>query len=86
MVPIARSKRTIIWTPAMNGVAPMIRIDVARFAQASSGIRQKFIPGARIVRIVTTKLSAARIDDVPANWTPRLKNDCPSGAPVDNGA
>jgi hypothetical protein len=39
-----------------------------------------------MVTIVTRKLRAARIDEKPANWTPRLKNDCPSGAPVDSGA
>ena len=74
------------WAPAMNGVAATIRIEVARLAQTSSGMRQKVIPGARMVTIVTRKLSAARIDEKPANWTPRLKNDCPSGAPVESGA
>ncbi len=29
---------------------------------------------------------AVATDDAPANWTPRLKNDCPSGAPVESGA
>ena len=34
-----------------------------------------------MVMIVTRKLSAVAIDEAPANWTPRLKNDCPNGAP-----
>ena len=55
-------------------------------AQTSSGIRQKVIPGARMVMIVTRKLSAARIEEKPANWTPMLKKLCPSGAPVESGA
>ena len=74
------------WTPAMNGVAAITSSEVARLAQTSSGIRQKVIPGARMVMIVTRKLSAARIEEKPANWTPMLKNDCPSGAPVESGA
>ena len=45
-------------TPAMNGVAPTTSSEVDRFAQASSGMRQKFIPGARMVTIVTRKLIA----------------------------
>ena len=49
-------------------------------------MRQKVIPGARMLMIVTRKLSAARIDENPANCTPMLKNDCPSGAPVESGA
>ena len=73
-------------TPAMNGVAATTSSEVERFAQTSSGMRQKFIPGARMVMIVTRKLSAVATDDAPANCTPRLKNDWPSGAPVDSGA
>ena len=49
-------------------------------------MRQKVIPGARIVMIVTRKLIAAKIEEKPANWTPMLKNDWPSGAPVERGA
>ena len=74
------------WAPAMNGVAATTSSEVERLAQTSSGIRQKVIPGERIVMIVTRKLSAVAIDEAPANWTPRLKNDCPSGAPVESGA
>src|SRR6478672_7119033 len=74
------------WAPAMNGVAATTNSEVERLAQTSSGIRQKVIPGARMVMIVTRKLSAVAIDEAPANCTPRLKNDCPSGAPVDSGA
>ncbi len=39
-----------------------------------------------MVTIVTRKFSAVATDEAPANCTPRLKNDWPSGAPVDNGA
>ena len=85
-VPIARSNRTMNWTPAMNGVAATTSSEVERFAQTSSGIRQKFIPGARIVTIVTRKFRAVATEEAPANCTPRLKNDCPSGAPVESGA
>ncbi len=74
------------WAPAMNGVAATTSSEVERLAQTRSGIRQKVIPGARIVMIVTRKFSAVAIEEAPANWTPRLKKDCPSGAPVDSGA
>ena len=74
------------WAPAMKGVAATTSSEVERLAQTSSGIRQKVIPGARMVMIVTRKLSAVAIDEAPANCTPRLKNDCPSGAPVESGA
>ena len=70
----------------MKGVAATTSSEVERFAQTSRGMRQKVIPGARMVMIVTRKLSAVAIDDAPANCTPRLKNDWPNGAPVDNGA
>jgi metal-dependent amidase/aminoacylase/carboxypeptidase family protein len=70
----------------MKGVAITTRSDVVKFAQTSSGRRQNVIPGARIVMIVTRKFSAVMIDEVPANWTPIVKNCCPSGASVDKGA
>ena len=70
----------------MNGVAITTSRDVEKFAHTSSGIRKKLIPGARIVMIVTRKLSAVKIDENPANCTPRLKNICPGGIEVDSGA
>src|ERR1700761_6239300 len=69
----------------MNGVAATTSSEVERFAQTSSGIRQKVIPGARMVMIVTRKLSAVKIDEKPANWTPMLKKDWTKGAPVESG-
>jgi hypothetical protein len=69
--------------PAMKGVAITTRSDVVKFAQTSSGIRQNVIPGARIVMIVTRKLSAVMIDEAPAHWTPIWKKTFPS-APVDD--
>src|SRR5579871_1210916 len=71
---------------AMNGVAITTSSEVEKFAQTSSGIRKKLIPGARIVMIVTRKLSAVAIDDAPANCTPSVKNTWPIGALVDRGA
>src|SRR5215203_2130595 len=60
--------------------------DVEKFAHTSSGMRQKLMPGARIVMIVTRKFSAVAIDDAPANWTPIVKNSWPIGTVVDSGA
>src|SRR5205814_10542157 len=72
--------------PAMNGVAITTSSEVVKFAQTRRGRRQKVIPGARIVMIVTRKLSAVMIDDAPAHWTPMLKNTCPSGWSEARGA
>src|ERR1700710_454456 len=81
-----RSNRTMNWAPAMNGVAATTSSEVERLAQTSNGIRQNVIPGARMVMIVTKKFRAVAIDDAPANCTPKLKKDCPNGAPVESGA
>src|SRR5215218_1593822 len=70
----------------MKGVAITTSSDVEKFAHTSSGMRQKLIPGARMVMIVTRKFSAVAIDDAPANCTPIVKNSWPIGAVVDNGA
>ena len=69
-----RSISTRNCEPATNGVAITTSSDVVKFAHTSSGMRQNVIPGARIVMIVTMKLSAVMIDEVPANCTPIVKN------------
>ncbi len=70
----------------MNGVASTTSSEVVKFAQTSSGMRQNVMPGARMVMIVTRKLSAVMIDDVPAHCTAMLKNTAPSGCSIDSGA
>ena len=69
----------------MNGVAMTTSSEVEKFAHTSSGMRQKDMPGARIVMIVTRKFSAVAIDDAPANCTAIVKNICPIGAEVESG-
>src|SRR6188768_3030767 len=83
--PSAQSNRTKNCDAAMNGVAMTTSSEVEKFAHTSSGIRQNDMPGARIVMIVTRKLSAVAIDDAPANCTPIVKNICPNGTSVDSG-
>src|SRR5436305_11122301 len=72
--------------PAMNGVAITTSSDVVKLAHTRSGMRQNVMPGARMVMIVTRKLSAVATDDAPANCTATLKNVCASGVCVDRGA
>ena len=49
-------------------------------------MRQKVMPGARIVMIVTRKLIAVAIDEAPANCTAIEKNVWPIGAWSESGA
>src|ERR687897_1212910 len=71
---------------ATNGVAITTSSEVEKFAHTSSGMRQKLMPGARIVMMVTRKFSAVAIDEAPANWTPIVKNSWPIGTSVESGA
>ena len=64
---MTRSYSTMNWEPAMNGVPSTTSDEVASCAQTSSGIRQNDMPGARMVTMVTRKLTAVAIDDAPAN-------------------
>src|ERR671917_1883518 len=82
----ARSKRTKNCEPAMNGVAITTSSEVVKLAHTSSGMRQNVMPGARMVMIVTRKLSAVAIDEAPANCTPSVKNCWPIGVSVESGA
>ena len=70
----------------MNGVAITTSSEVVKFAHTSSGMRQNVMPGARIVMIVTRKLSAVMIELAPAHCTPMLKNTWPSGWCEQSGA
>ncbi len=81
-----RSNMTKNCEPAMNGVAITTSSEVVKFAQTRSGMRQKVIPGARIVMIVTRKLSAVMIELAPAHCTPMLKKTWPSGCSEASGA
>src|SRR4029077_8232743 len=70
----------------MNGVAITTSSEVVKFAHTRSGMRQKVIPGARMVMIVTRKLSAVMIELAPAHWTPMLKKIVPMGWWIERGA
>ena len=72
--PSARSSSVMNCDAAMNGVAITTSSEVEKFAHTSSGMRKKLIPGARMVMIVTRKLSAVAIEEKPANCTPIVKN------------
>ena len=84
--PSDRSSSTKNCEAATNGVAMTTSSEVEKFAHTSSGMRQKLMPGARIVMIVTRKFSAVAIDDAPANCTPIVKKIWPIGASVESGA
>ncbi len=71
--------------PAMNGVAMTTSVEVAKFAQTRSGMRQKVIPGARMVMIVTRKLRPVMIEDAPAHWTPIWNIRFPFGCSTASG-
>ena len=70
----------------MNGVAITTSSEVAKLAHTSSGSRKKLMPGARIVMIVTRKLSAVMIEEAPANWTADREERLPDRRVVDSGA
>jgi len=57
--------------PARTGRESRSRKAVIRILQTKRGIAYNAIPLARILKIVTIKLIAPRIEDIPAKW--RLK-------------
>ncbi len=52
--------------PARNGVAMTMMIEVARMAHTNSGICQMPMPAGRMLRMVTMKLIAPRMDEMPS--------------------
>ena len=53
-----------------EGIAKTIENDVARIAQQKSGIRSSDIPGARSLKIVTMKLIAPAVVEIPRKTSP----------------
>ena len=52
-----------------TGVASSTRTDVTSTVQTKIGMRNSVMPGARILKIVTRKLTAPRIELVPTRTT-----------------
>ncbi len=75
----------------MTGVAIRTRTDVTSMVQTMIGMRNRVIPGARILNIVTRKLMAPRIELVPMSTSATIHRSWPvptaaSGWSSDNGA
>ena len=60
-----------------TGVAISTRMLVVSTVQARIGIRNSVIPGARILKIVTRKLIAPRIELVPMSVRPMIQRSVP---------
>ena len=74
----------------MTGVAIRTRTEVTITVHTRIGIRKRVIPGARILKIVTRKLIAPRIELVPIRTSPTIHRSCPapiaaSGRSSDSG-
>src|SRR5437763_795985 len=59
----------------MNGVAITTSSEVVKFAHTRSGMRQKVMPGARMVMMVTRKLSAVMTDGAAAHGEEEERGD-----------
>ena len=64
-VPKLRSKYSSKKATVIIGMAKSRRKLTTRFIQAKTGIRSKVMPGARRLRVVTMKLTAAVSDAMP---------------------
>ena len=61
----------------MTGVAISTRTEVTSTVQTRIGIRKRVIPGARILKIVTRKLMAPRIELVPISTRATIHRSWP---------
>ena len=62
----------MVIAPASTGTASSSRKAVIRIAQGKSGILNKVMPGARILKMVTMKLIAPRIEEIPAKCSEKI--------------
>jgi hypothetical protein len=75
--------------PAVStGVASRISVAVTSTVQAKIGIRNRVMPGARILKMVVMKFTAPRIEAVPTSARPMSHRSVPAPCaycPVLNG-
>ncbi len=70
-----------------TGVASRMSVAVTRMVHTKIGIRNRVIPGARMLKIVVMKFTAPRIEAVPTSARPMIHRSVPTpSARFDNGA
>lgn len=74
-----RSVSSIVKPPAKTGNERSNKKAVIKTDHTKSGVRFAVMPGARIFKIVTIKLTAPRIEEIPARC--RLKMAISTDAP-----
>ncbi len=62
----------------MTGVASRMRAWVTSTVHTKIGIRNRVIPGARILKMVVRKLTEPRIEAVPTTARPMIHRSVPS--------
>jgi hypothetical protein len=67
-VPKCLSVSSSVTPAATEGSARISRIAKVRIDQQNSGSRDQPMPGARMLRIVTYRLIAPRIEESPVRW------------------
>ena len=77
LVPNSLSVSTIAIAAARKGDAKTTRKAVIRIDHVKRGIRKSFMPGARMLRIVTRKLIPPSIELTPRMWSPRIQRSWP---------
>src|ERR1700739_1621856 len=88
VVPKLRSVSSMVMAPASTGSDNSSRNTVTRIDHTNSGILCRYMPGARMLKMVVMKLMAPRIEEAPARWIERMaKSTAGPGWPdVDSGA
>ena len=60
-----------------TGVAPIIKNEFTNIIQTKSDMFRNITPGALNLKIVTTKLTAPRSDEIPNTVKPRIQRSIP---------
>jgi len=63
--------------PESTGVPITIMMDVATMAQAIRGTRDRLMPFARMLKMVTRKFSPPKMEEKPMNWSEMAHSVCP---------
>ena len=76
-VPKLRSRYTIISAAVTIGIANSVRNATTVIIQTKTGMRNSVIPGARMLRTVTMKLTAEVTEPMPSMISPMVQKSGP---------
>ena len=85
LVPKWRSNSSMVTPPASTGTTRISRKAVTSQVQTKIGISISFMPGARMLKMVTMMLMEASTEEMPRRWMAKIRKSMDMPTWMDSG-